>query len=57
MKNFTIEWRRKAGFTITVGMNTVNAETENAAITQFKTDKTATDNIGDYEVIRVYPEE
>ena len=57
MKNYTIEWRRKAGFTITVGMDTVQAKTEQDATAEFNAEKTATDKIGDYEIIRIYPEE
>ena len=57
MKEDTIEWRRKAGFTITVGMDTVNAISEDAAEVVFAATKAATDKIGEYEIIRIYPEE
>ena len=57
MKNYVIEWRRKVGMTIHVGMDNVTAESEEVAVRQFKAEKTATDKIGEYEIIRIYPEE
>ena len=55
--NWSIEYRRKIGCIMTVGIGNVMAETKEDAEMIFRKERSKTDRAADYEILKVYPEE